>query len=723
MIITYPAKDSVVSDSMVEVRADIPESAQAQEVRLLVDGIEIAKDSDGAPWEIQWPAHLFADGGKHTLLLKTITGEGNEVRNNEQFQLTVSEQANKALTFEEGFDGRSIQDQGSLTFTFAEIEGATGYEILVDGELITTDSAELELNNLDVGTHTVQYRVLHDGVDATPFSEEVSFEVLPAALPAINDAVIDGISVTLSWDAITDGDNYAIYWGGEDSSLELLDNINTNSYTVTEAGTGSFEWAIRRTNFLGQQSVVSNKAAVELLAPSLPVLNDPVVEHKEDGYQATLSWKAMADGDSYTVYFGKTSDGQLQAQTATTASSIVMSGLELGSYQWYLKRTNKFSQSVTGEFKALSVGVFRVQLGGNDNDYGRQIIASKDGGSIVLANTASKGDSQGDDWFIKLDSNGNVEWEFVLNKSGFTRLTDLREFSDGSIYAMGATDQEKGYVVKLSGESSPENRLIWEAEYRSLEAETAYFYSLSELNEKLYIVGRECISINCQLDSYYNLYEFDATSGSYISVTPIPHPTGAHLSGIGYLSTTRNDDFLLACSADPEIAGKYNEFAGCMVNFNESGELNWSWQSLGSEMFLNGRFATETPWGGFVLAGQSGWGSLAVAIFNYNGDIQGSYTSSDGYSNQRDTITFDDDNNILRLISGDDSDLPELLSTSQYGSTEVIKVFGELERVYASPASLAKSKDGGLLTLFSEGQDGYDNRDLIIMKTDMQGNM
>jgi len=68
IIITSPAKDSVVSDSIVIVRADIPIDAEAKEVALYVDGIEIARDTDGAPWEIQWPAYYVADGNKHSVV-------------------------------------------------------------------------------------------------------------------------------------------------------------------------------------------------------------------------------------------------------------------------------------------------------------------------------------------------------------------------------------------------------------------------------------------------------------------------------------------------------------------------------------------------------------------------------------------------------------------------------------------------------------------------------
>ena len=164
IIITYPAKDSEISESIITVRADIPTSAQAQEVRLLVDGIEVAKDSDGAPWEIQWPAYYFADGGKHTLLLKTITGEGNEVRNNEQFQVTVKEEANEALSFNTGMDGAQLQDQDTFTISFSAFPEASSYEIKYDEKTIITTNTEAQLTDLDVGIHTIQYRAQHTSI-------------------------------------------------------------------------------------------------------------------------------------------------------------------------------------------------------------------------------------------------------------------------------------------------------------------------------------------------------------------------------------------------------------------------------------------------------------------------------------------------------------------------------------------------------------------------------
>lgn len=125
IIITYPANDSVIKSSNIIVRADIPADAKAEEVILYVDGIETAKDNDGSPWEISWPAYYWGDGEKHTLLLKTITGDGNEVRNNQQFQVTVSQDANKALAIKNPESQTSLINVNTTSVSVTEFPNAT----------------------------------------------------------------------------------------------------------------------------------------------------------------------------------------------------------------------------------------------------------------------------------------------------------------------------------------------------------------------------------------------------------------------------------------------------------------------------------------------------------------------------------------------------------------------------------------------------------------------
>lgn len=649
IIITNPANFSEVSTSMVVVRADIPTSANAQAVTLFVDGIEIASDTNGSPWEINWPAYYYADGNLHTLLLKTTTGEGVEVRNNQQFQLTVLEEANGSLGFTSGLDGKVIQDQNTLPITFNAFPAASKYQVSYDTEIIETTDTQVELSELTEGIHEVRYRAIYDYSQST--------------------------SLVGPW---------------------------------------------------------SNKATFEVIIP-LPEMAEPAVEYSESAYQVNLSWEEKLEGDSYEVFWAKTGE-VLTSIGNTSETSFVLNSIEMGSYNWAIKRTNALGQSSDiSSSKAINLGVFKRQFGGSADDYAKQLVATQDGGVVILASTKSKGDSQGDDWFIKLDAIGNTEWEYILSKTGFDRLRDLKVFSDGSIFAIGTNgnwQDSKGYLIKLSGENSPENRVLWELEYRKDQVEKEYFSSLAELNGELYVIGgeRECTTNNGSTSCptvRNNLYNINANNGNLINTVAIPHPNGALLDGLGYLSTTSDSQLLLACSAKPEVTPEdvFMMGAACIVKFDTDGNLSWSWESTGDYSFLNGRYAAEAPWGGFVLAGQDMMADgNPIATFNENGIKLGTYLASDGYSNQRETLAFTD-NAILRLVSGSRSDYPELWSTSRYGTTEIKKVFSELKYDYSYPRSLVKSKDGGLYLLFSEAQSGYNNQDIIILKTDIEGNM
>jgi len=635
IIITYPVKNSEVSESIVTVQVDIPANTELQELKLLVDGKEVGKDTNGAPWEIQWPAYYFADGGPHSLLLKAVTNEGIEIRNNEQFQLTVNTEANDALAFNNNLDGTQIKDSNAISVSFNPFPGASRYQVEYDEKVIETNSTELELIDLDVGSYDIRYRAIFD-------------------------------------------------------------------YSELTTLTGPY----------------SEAATIEVLAPTLPPLIKPVIENMEDGYQVTLSWEGVTENDSYTVFFGKTTES-LQAQTATTDNSLIITGLKLGQFQWQLKRTNALSQSSVSEIQSLSIGVYKRQFG-VVGDIPLQIISSADGGSIILASTKAKGDPQGDNWFIKIDSNGVKEWEYILRKPGYPGLTDLREFSDGSIYAIGSNgdyNDKKGYLIKLSGDSFPEKRLVWELEYREPQDERQYFSSLTELNNNLYVVGYNCTSILCTTgNNIYYLYDFDMMAGALKSAINIPNPNGALLDGLGYLATTTDNNFLLSCAATPEIEDPYFFGAACIMEFDTSGKLIWSWDSIGTSTYNSGRYAVQAPWGGRILAGQPGAGSVGgrddmpFTVFDNFGVKVGTYTGDYGYSNQRESIVFGNDENFLRLTSKSSSTI--LLSTSRYGISEVINEFSNS----GSPSSLFKAKDGGLFLLFR-------NNGIVIMKTDIQGNM
>lgn len=58
---------------------------------------------------------------------------------------------------------------------------------------------------------------------------------------------------------------------------------------------------------------------------------------------------------------------------------------------------------------SISQNTFFQSYGGNLNDYGEEIIATKDNGFIAIGATESFGNGLTDMYIIKLDSNGNMQ--------------------------------------------------------------------------------------------------------------------------------------------------------------------------------------------------------------------------------------------------------------------------------------------------------------------------
>ena len=184
IIITYPANGADVRDGVIPIRADIPENAKAQVVELFVDGILVGKDEDGAPWEIEFPAYFWADDQPHTLLLKTTTGGGNEVRNNQQYSINISSEASSVLGFSEESKNLFIEEDAEIDIEVNKLQHASRYEFqLVGSEWSETfsEADPISLQNLPFGTWQMRYRAINDSLSnnslSGPWSELTSIAV------------------------------------------------------------------------------------------------------------------------------------------------------------------------------------------------------------------------------------------------------------------------------------------------------------------------------------------------------------------------------------------------------------------------------------------------------------------------------------------------------------------------------------------------------------------
>ncbi len=76
-------------------------------------------------------------------------------------------------------------------------------------------------------------------------------------------------------------------------------------------------------------------------------------------------------------------------------------------------------------------------FGGNGNDRARTVIATLDGGSLVGGFTRSRGDRAGDAWLLRLDAQGELLWERTFGGAGDDGLYHLALLADGDVAAVG----------------------------------------------------------------------------------------------------------------------------------------------------------------------------------------------------------------------------------------------------------------------------------------------
>lgn len=644
IIITYPANNATITDSIITVRADIPSAAEAQEVTLFVDGVEVAKDVDGAPWEISWPSYYWADGGQHTLLLKTVTGGGNEVRNNQQHQVIVSPEANKALTFQAGIDGLKLKDKDSLLVGFSTFPGATGYEVIYSGggQVKEIDSTEkgAQISGLGVGEYSLRYRAIREYSGLTtltgPWSEPAIFEVLP---------------------------------------------------------------------------------------PDLPTINKPVISSSQAGYGIEVSWEDIGEGSSYTAYLSDVDSDITSSHNLGDATSLILSNLETGSYEFQLKRTNALGQdSLLSDPMEINLGIFHKRFGGTGSDRAKFIKTTQSGQYLVLASTTSRGDSSGDDWIFLLDEQGEMLWEYLYTHPGTTQINKLFELENGNIIGFGSTGTYpnlNGLIVLISSNGEK----LWDKEYINPNYNRLRVNGVTEQEGITYIIsqGETCTTegslTTCQIEAPL-LETINMETGEIVSSVQIEDLNDAIWGRVSSLSTTSSGKFLLSFSVKkPDCVDLFECGGAGMAIVNDLGEMESEWNSLHEFSFLNGRFAGESPSGGFVLSGQPGGGiGVPIALFDSNAAHTGTYNYLDGYSNQREFIAFNDNGLMYQLVGKSSFDWPILISRDSNGTAQEEKIFSELKRDYSYPAALDSATDGGLVLLFTEHQSGSNNPDVVVIK-------
>ncbi len=111
--------------------------------------------------------------------------------------------------------------------------------------------------------------------------------------------------------------------------------------------------------------------------------------------------------------------------------------------------------------KLTSIGDIEWQrtYGGTSDDWSGRIRETSDGGYIVQGYTNSYGAGLTDGWVLKLDSNGDIEWQRTYGGNIDDYVAEIRETSDGRYIAAGNTTSGRSmghdlWMLKLSDDGN-----------------------------------------------------------------------------------------------------------------------------------------------------------------------------------------------------------------------------------------------------------------------------
>lgn len=165
---------------------------------------------------------------------------------------------------------------------------------------------------------------------------------------------------TVSWSAVADATSYNIYYGttaGVTTATGTKIASAASPQVVTSLTNGTaYYFVVTALNAGGESSVSSEKSATPAVVPQLPAKPAGIAASVGDS-QVTVSWSAVANATSYSIYYGTTAGVTTTTGTriASATSPQVVSGLTNGTaYYFVVTAVNAVGESLISSEKTAT---------------------------------------------------------------------------------------------------------------------------------------------------------------------------------------------------------------------------------------------------------------------------------------------------------------------------------------------------------------------------------
>jgi len=271
-------------------------------------------------------------------------------------------------------------------------------------------------------------------------------------------------------------------------------------------------------------------------------------------------------------------------------------------------------------------------IGGPESDGGNSLTQTSDGGYAIAGYTSSFGAGEWDFYVVKLDANGNLQWTTTIGGPGNEISESLIQTSDGG-YAIAGLTQSFGagkwdvYVVKLDANGN----LQWTTTIGGPGNEISE--SLIQTSDGGYIIAGTTTSFGVGEADVY-VVKLDANGNLQWTTT------------IGGKNTEEGFSLIQTSDGGYAIAGSTTSFGAggrdvYVVKLDANGNLQWT-KTIGGKKEDLGLSLIQTSDGGYAITGYTqsfgaGEEDVYVVKLDAKGNLQwtktiGGLASEIGYS-------------------------------------------------------------------------------------------
>jgi hypothetical protein len=400
-------------------------------------------------------------------------------------------------------------------------------------------------------------------------------------------------------------------------------------------------------------------------------------------------------------------------------------------------------------FVAIAVGLtfgltqttitFEKTFGGREDDKGYSVIETKDGGYVIVGFTKSFGEVKGDVYLIKIDQKGDKMWEKTFGGEELDFGKSVIETKDGGYIIAGTTFSfgsggDDVYLIKTDSNG----RKIWEKTFGGYGFDSGS--SVIETTDGGYIVvGKTAPFLSNNFDVY--LIKVDSNGNKVWERTFGGEGYDSGNSVIetkdgGYLIAGLTESFGMGKVELPHWLAKESQSLFLLgkadiylVKTDSKGNKIWE-KTFGGFRNDSAKCVIETKDGGYIIVGvTTSLGKDGTDIYLIKTDSLGNriWEKTFGGKGNDDGRSVIETNDGGYLITGWTESFGKgrwdvyLIKTDSNGRKIWEKTFGG--RKFDCGDSAIETKDGGYLIVGWTESFGAGKSDVYLIKTDSKGNV